>query len=78
MPFGVNYIIIFYRAAALINTLIVTFGTNGYEEVAMKFFNTVLYKMKDCPDDYVYYHIKAPWNQIKILKIMQLYIFLWI
>ena len=27
--------------------------------------------MKHCPPEYIYYHIKAPWVQIKILKIMQ-------
>ena len=61
-----------YSAASLVATLIQTFGTTGYEEVAMKFFNEILYKMKDCPEEYIYYHIKAPWLQIKILKIMEL------
>jgi hypothetical protein len=54
----------------------IQFGSNGYEEVAMKFLNDILYsfiqKKKDCPDEYIYYHIKSPWLQIKILKILQL------
>ena len=37
----------------------------------MKLFNSILYQMKHCPQEYIYYHIKAPWVQIKILKIMQ-------
>lgn len=48
-----------------------TYGTAGYEDFAMRFFNNILYKMKDCPEEYVYYHIKDPWLQIKILKIIQ-------
>lgn len=62
---------ILISAAGLLLNLFSTFGTSGYEDVAVKFFNTILYKMKDCPDEYVYYHIKAPWLQIKILKIIQ-------
>lgn len=46
-------------------------GSNGYQEVAMKFFNNILYKLKDAPDDYTYYNIRTPWLQIKIMKIMQ-------
>jgi AP-2 complex subunit alpha len=57
--------------SALLLNIFSQFGSQGYEELAMKFFNNVLYKMRECPDDYVYYHIKAPWLQIKILKILQ-------
>ena len=60
----------------LLFNLIFQFGSNGYEAVVMKVLNNILYcfieKKKDCPDEYVYYHIKAPWVQIKILKILQL------
>lgn len=57
--------------AGLILNIFQIFGTAGYEELTMKFFNHILYKMKECPEEYVYYHIKAPWLQIKILKIIQ-------
>ena len=60
----------------LLFNLIYLFGSTGYETVVMKVLNNILYcfieKKKDCPDEYVYYHIKAPWVQIKILKILQL------
>lgn len=45
-------------------------GTSGYEPLADKLFNNILMKMKDCPEQYIYYHIKCPWLQIKILQIM--------
>jgi AP-2 complex subunit alpha len=57
--------------AGLVLNIFSIYGTTGYEEFTMKFFNNILYKMKECPEDYVYYHIKAPWLQIKILKIIQ-------
>ena len=56
---------------ALVLNIFKIFGTAGYEELAIKFFNSILYKMKECPEDYIYYHIKSPWLQIKILKIIQ-------
>ena len=46
-------------------------GSSGYDKLACRLFNQVLYKMKNCPDEYIYYHIKAPWLQIKITQIMQ-------
>jgi AP-2 complex subunit alpha len=46
-------------------------GSNGYHEVAMKFFNNILYKLKEAPDEYTYYNIRTPWLQIKIMKILQ-------
>lgn len=59
----------------LVYNAITQFGTNGYEEVITKMINGILHgftdKKRDCPDEYVYYHIKAPWVQIKILKILQ-------
>lgn len=45
-------------------------GPMGYESLAEKLFNNILMKMKDCPEQYIYYHIKCPWLQIKILQIM--------
>ena len=63
-------------AAGLVYNVMIQFGSSGYEEVAVKFLNDILYsfiqKKKDCPDEYIYYHIKSPWLQIKILKILQL------
>lgn len=60
----------------LVYNLVSLFGSNGYEEVIMKLLNNILYcfieKKKECPDEYIYYHIKAPWVQIKILKILEL------
>jgi AP-2 complex subunit alpha len=68
-----KYIEILLACAGLVLNIIQQYGSSGYEELAMKFFNNVLYKMKECPDEYVYYHIKAPWLQIKILKILQMF-----
>lgn len=62
---------ILIAATGLLLNIFQMFGTAGYEDVAIKFFNSILYKMKDCPEEYVYYHIKAPWLQIKILKLIQ-------
>lgn len=56
---------------ALVLNIFKIYGTTGYEEVAFKFFNSILYRMKECPEEYIYYHIKSPWLQIKILKIIQ-------
>jgi len=55
----------------LVLNIFKTHGVAGYEELAIKLFNTIPYKSKDCPEDYIYYHIKSPWLQIKSLKIMQ-------
>jgi AP-2 complex subunit alpha len=68
-----KYFEILLACGGLVLNIIQQYGTSGYEDLAMKFFNNVLYKMKECPDEYVYYHIKAPWLQIKILKIMQMF-----
>jgi AP-2 complex subunit alpha len=68
-----KYIEILLACGGLVLNIIQQYGSSGYEDLAMKFFNNVLYKMKECPDDYVYYHIKAPWLQIKILKILQMF-----
>jgi AP-2 complex subunit alpha len=57
--------------SALVLNIFKIYGTTGYEELAVKFFNNILYKMKECPEEYIYYHIKSPWLQIKILKIIQ-------
>lgn len=55
---------------SLFHTIITTEGTNGYEPVAEKLLNSILMKMKECPQEYIYYHIKSPWVQIKILQIL--------
>jgi AP-2 complex subunit alpha len=57
--------------ASLVLNIFQTYGQSGYEELGIKFFNNILYKMKECPDEYIYYHIKSPWLQIKILRILQ-------
>lgn len=55
---------------SLVYNILTISGPAGYEAVAEKLFNTILLKMKDCPEQYIYYHIKCPWLQIKILQIM--------
>lgn len=45
-------------------------GPKGYEPLAEKLLINILLKMKECPEEYIYYHIKCPWLQIKILRIM--------
>jgi hypothetical protein len=62
--------------ATLVYNCVCMFGTNGYEKVIIRLLNDILHsfieKKKDCPDEYIYYHIKCPWLQIKILKILEL------
>jgi AP-2 complex subunit alpha len=58
--------------AGLVLYLITTFGYQGYVDVAMKFVNNILTRLKEVPEEYKYYHMKAPWLQIKIQKILQL------
>jgi AP-2 complex subunit alpha len=58
--------------ASLVLYLITTFGYHGYVDVAMKFVNSILTRLKEVPEEYKYYHMKAPWLQIKIQKILQL------
>jgi AP-2 complex subunit alpha len=55
---------------SLFHTILTTVGPIGYESLADKIMNTILMKFKDCPEQYIYYHIKCPWLQIKILQIM--------
>lgn len=55
---------------SLVYNILTIAGPVGYESVADKLFNSILLKMKDCPEEYIYYHIKSPWVQIKILQIM--------
>ncbi len=57
---------------SLIYHVILTDGYKGYEELAEKLLGTILLKMKECPPEYIYYHIKAPWLQIKILQVLSL------
>ncbi len=60
----------------LVYNCVLMFGSSGYEKVIMRLLNDILYsfieKKKDCPPEYIYYHIKNPWLQIKILKILEL------
>lgn len=65
-----NFEILLSEAALTLNIFMIE-GSSGYVSLAEKFFNSILYKMKDCPEEYIYYHIKAPWLQIKILQIIQ-------
>jgi len=62
---------ILMAVANLVLNIFQIVGSAGYEEVAMKFFNNVMYRLKDSPDEYTYYNIRTPWLQIKIMKIMQ-------
>jgi len=62
---------ILMAVANLVLNIFQIVGSAGYEEIAMKFFNNVMYKLKDSPDEYTYYNIRTPWLQIKIMKIMQ-------
>lgn len=62
---------ILMSVANLVLNIFQVVGPNGYEDVAMKFFNNVMYKLKDSPDEYTYYNIRTPWLQIKIMKIVQ-------
>ncbi|MCQ2817304.1 MAG: hypothetical protein MJ252_08575 [archaeon] len=60
----------------LVYNNILLFGQKGYEPVVSKLLNSILFplieKKREIPEEYIYYHIKAPWVQIKILKILQL------
>ena len=55
---------------SLFHNILSVAGPAGYESLAEKLFNNILMKMKDCPEQYIYYHIKCPWLQIKILQII--------
>lgn len=57
----------------LIFHIILISGSIGFEPLAEKLLGNVLLKMKECPKEYIYYHIKAPWLQIKILQILCLF-----
>ena len=60
----------------LILNIINMYGTKGYEDVIIKLLNEVvpcfIEKQKNIPEDYIYYHIKCPWLQIKVLKVLEL------
>ena len=55
---------------ALVQHIINIEGPSGYESVAEHLLANILLKMKDTPEEYIYYHIKCPWLQIKIMKIL--------
>lgn len=57
---------------SLTQHILITEGTSGYEKVAEHLLANILLKMKDTPEEYIYYHIKCPWLQIKIIKILTL------
>ena len=52
------------------------YGTKGYEDVIVKLIKEVvpcfIEKQRNIPEDYIYYHIKCPWLQIKVLKVLEL------
>ena len=52
------------------------YGTKGYEEVIIKLIKEAvpcfIEVQKNIPEDYIYYHIKCPWLQIKVLKVLEL------
>ena len=60
----------------LLFNVITMFGPSNYEDVVIKLVNEIvpafLEKKQNIPEDYVYYHIKCPWLQIKILKVIEL------
>ena len=60
----------------LILNIINMYGTKGYEDVIIKLLNEVvpcfIEKQKNIPEDYIYYNIKCPWLQIKVLKVLEL------
>ena len=70
-----NFEILISISELLLN-IINMYGTKGYEEVIIKLINEVIpcfiEKQKNIPEDYIYYHIKCPWLQIKVLKVLEL------
>ena len=62
--------------AELLFNIINMYGTKGYEEVIIKLLNECvpcfIEKQRNIPEDYIYYHIKCPWLQIKVLKVLEL------
>ena len=57
----------------LVYYIIQSEGPKGFEPLAEKLLNNILLRIKDCPLEYIYYHIKAPWLQIKLLQILSLF-----
>lgn len=55
---------------SLLITIFELVGSKGYELIADKLFNDILMRIKECPEAYIYYHIKFPWLQIKIMKVL--------
>ena len=70
-----NFELLISIAELLIN-IINMYGTKGYEDVIIKLLNETvpcfIDKQKNIPEDYIYYHIKCPWLQIKVLKVLEL------
>ena len=62
--------------AELLHVIISMYGTKGYEEVIIKLIKETvpcfIEVQKNIPEDYIYYHIKCPWLQIKVLKVLEL------
>ena len=66
-----KYFSVMQGLAALVLHNVKQFGGEGYEEVVNKLFNNIIFKLKDCPVSYIYHRVKAPWLQIKVLKLLQ-------
>ena len=70
-----NFEILISITELLLN-IINMYGTKGYEDVIVKLIKEVIpcfiEKQRNIPEDYIYYHIKCPWLQIKVLKVLEL------
>ena len=62
--------------AELLFNIINMYGTKGYENTIITLINetvpSFIERQKNIPEEYIYYNIKCPWLQIKVLKVIEL------